>query len=473
MQQWLAARLALLSRQTGQRLCVIGPRGGAKSTWGSLLYVLYAAVHKLQTYIWIISDTETQAVQHLENVRIEIETNEVLREAFPELSASVLRQTRLTLGNGVVIEALGTGQKVRGRRRGATRPQLIIVDDPENDESANSPGQRATNWRWFTSALMKAGDASTNFVVLGSALQRDCLTMRLMKTPGWEGRIFRAIEQWPADMGLWSQWEQVFTDVQAGDNEAKARMFYDQRKAAMDAGAVMNWPSYHDLYAMMCARATDGHAAFECEMQGNPINPENVEWPEEYLSDSHIWFDDWPAADYELRIISLDPSKGKDAKRGDYSAYILLQQQRNGLIYVDADLKRRHAADIVSDGFEHHRLFRPQALAVETNQFQELLADEFHRQALERGVTMPLWCIHNSIKKEVRIRALTTLLSRRLLRFKRGSPGAALLVDQMRDFPLGDHDDGPDALEQAVRMIDVIANGVQSDGIGAYLPLDV
>jgi hypothetical protein len=25
------------------------------------------------------------------------------------------------------------------------------------------------------------------------------------------------------------------------------------------------------------------------------------------------------------------------------------------------------------------------------------------------------------------------------------------LVDQLRDFPIGDHDDGPDALEMAIR----------------------
>jgi hypothetical protein len=38
------------------------------------------------------------------------------------------------------------------------------------------------------------------------------------------------------------------------------------------------------------------------------------------------------------------------------------------------------------------------------------------------------------------------------LRFKRDSAGARLLVRQLRDFPNGDHDDGPDALEMAVRL---------------------
>ncbi|MSR60215.1 MAG: hypothetical protein EXS05_21680 [Planctomycetaceae bacterium] len=32
------------------------------------------------------------------------------------------------------------------------------------------------------------------------------------------------------------------------------------------------------------------------------------------------------------------------------------------------------------------------------------------------------------------------------------SPGAARLVDELRDFPFGDHDEGPDPLEMAVRL---------------------
>jgi hypothetical protein len=52
----------------------------------------------------------------------------------------------------------------------------------------------------------------------------------------------------------------------------------------------------------------------------------------------------------------------------------------------------------------------------------------------------------------VRIRRLTPLLSQHRLRFKVGSKGAKLLVEQLRDFPCGEFDDAPDALEMAVRL---------------------
>jgi predicted phage terminase large subunit-like protein len=61
--------------------------------------------------------------------------------------------------------------------------------------------------------------------------------------------------------------------------------------------------------------------------------------------------------------------------------------------------------------------------------------------------------------KEVRIRRLGTYLAQRLLRFKNRSPGTALLVQQMMDFPVGDHDDGPDALEMALWLMIDLWNG--------------
>jgi hypothetical protein len=51
-----------------------------------------------------------------------------------------------------------------------------------------------------------------------------------------------------------------------------------------------------------------------------------------------------------------------------------------------------------------------------------------------------------------RIRRLTPLLSQGRLRFKAGSKGAKLLVERLRVFTCGEHEDGPDCLEVAFRL---------------------
>jgi hypothetical protein len=55
----------------------------------------------------------------------------------------------------------------------------------------------------------------------------------------------------------------------------------------------------------------------------------------------------------------------------------------------------------------------------------------------------------------------------RKLRFKTRSPGTNLLIQQMRDFPVADHDDGPDALEMALRLMIELWNGRANKGPSA------
>ena len=75
------------------------------------------------------------------------------------------------------------------------------------------------------------------------------------------------------------------------------------------------------------------------------------------------------------------------------------------------------------------------------------------------------------MNKQVRIRRLGPYLAQRRLRFKAGSPATALLVEQLREFPVGAHDDGPDALEMAIRLADELCGGSADDGLGNRLPI--
>ena len=278
----------------------------------------------------------------LEAFRREIEENRLLADAYPAAigQGRPWSQDRLRLGNGVVVEALGTGAKIRGRRNQAERPSLIIVDDPENDQHVVSPLQRGRSWSWFNRAVSNAGTPDTNVLVLGTALHRDCLVLRLTRTPGWQAKTFRAIETWPERLDLWHEWETRFTSVDDPESEHDARAFYETNREAMEEGCVLLWPERENLYDLMVQRVTIGHAAFESEKQANPINPEACEWPADYFSGPGFWFDEWPAG-LVIKTLALDPSKGKDAQAGDYSALVKLGMDRSMTMYCEADLKRR------------------------------------------------------------------------------------------------------------------------------------
>lgn len=70
----------------------------------------------------------------------------------------------------------------------------------------------------------------------------------------------------------------------------------------------------------------------------------------------------------------------------------------------------------------------------------------------KRCVTAPIYPYVSTENKEVRIRMLLTpILSRGQVRIK-DCPQGRLLGNQLRDFPLASHDDGPDALALMVRL---------------------
>lgn len=457
LHRWLADRLDASRTERGAKVNLIGPRGSAKSTIATLAHVLRSAVEGNEPYVWIVSDTKAQAQTHLENVKAELLDNRRLAEAYPRAVGKGPRwtATAIELCNGATIEAYGSGQRLRGRRRRENRPTLIVCDDLQNDRHIESAPLREASAAWFHGALMKAGTTETNVVNVATALHRDALALRLSKAPGWDSRTYRSIVRWPDDEALWEAWERVYADAEAGNAVEQASAFYTANRLAMDAGAEVLWPEEESLYDLMRARVESGSAAFEREKQSSPLDPSRCEWPDSYFEDT-VWFDKWPER-LTLRTLALDPSKGADARHGDYSAYVLLGVDDLGVLHVEADLARRPTPQMVSDGVDWVERFRPEAFGVEANQWQQLLSGEFLAEFQRRGSVGVAPCeLHNHTSKPVRIRRLGPYLSQRRFRFKRGSPGTELLVDQLRDFPLGSHDDGPDALEMALRLAEEV-----------------
>ena len=313
----------------------------------------------------------------------------------------------------------GVGGPITGK--GA---HLLIVDDPiKNDEEARSPLHRQKQWDWWQSTAGTRLRPGGLFVIVQTRWHRDDLAGRILREAKTNGQ----------------RWREIKLPALAEDRDPLGR-----------APGEALWPEVYTAEHLDRVRTSRTSYFWKALYQQDPIAEGSTEWPDSYFSPS-IWFDEWPDQ-YLCRVMALDPSKGRDARFGDYSAFIMLQVGLDNTAYIDADLNIRNVSVIVETALEMARDFRPDGFMVETNQFQELLASELLRRAAELNRFLPVYYCDNHVPKVVRIRRLTQHLSAGRLKFKAGSRGARLLVEQLRDFPNGDHDDGPDALEMAIRL---------------------
>jgi predicted phage terminase large subunit-like protein len=90
---------------------------------------------------------------------------------------------------------------------------------------------------------------------------------------------------------------------------------------------------------------------------------------------------------------------------------------------------------------------------MEINLFQRLLLREFDRLTTDLGIVLPLRGINNKVNKEIRVGSLSPLIERGKIRFRQGHSDQDLLVEQLLGFPDLPHDDAPDALEGALRIV--------------------
>lgn len=194
-----------------------------------------------------------------------------------------------------------------------------------------------------------------------------------------------------------------------------------------------------------------GDQVFAQECGADFVSIEGAEFPSHYFGD-HIWANHWPSVDaFHWRIVSLDPSVGADSKKGDFSAIVSIGL-KDGLYWIDCSIERRPVPQLVHDCLDVMRDFRPVDFGIESNAWQFMIANEIERELQARDwPPLPTTLINNQINKIFRIQRLGKYLAKGLLRF-RSNRDCELLVNQLREFPQGDHDDGPDALEMGLRL---------------------
>ena len=439
----------IVDAQPGCHHAVAAPRGHAKSTNLTFKDDLHAVLYHYKHYILILSDTYPQAASFLEAISDELEENEAITEDFGNIVGNVWREDVIVTKTKIKIQAKGAGQKVRGLKHKNWRPDLIVLDDIENDENVRTPEQREKLKNWFYKAVSKCGDTYTDFVYIGTVLHYDSLLVNVMNNPEYNSVKYKAVLNFSASP-LWNIWETILTNKNNKNRKAEALAFFNKNKQAMLKGTKVLWEEKLSYYDLMFMKVSEGAASFNSEEQNEPIDPEDCLFNKEnfdYYNPHDINFSDKDFNFYGF----VDPSLGK-SKKSDFSAIITIAKSRStGYMYVaDADVDRR-LPSVIIDAVLGKAVWikkaygkKYKAFGCETNQFQYFLKTELAKESARRGIYLPIREVQQTSDKVLRIETLQPDIDNKYIKFNRQHKR---LLEQLEFFPMADHDDGPDALE--------------------------
>lgn len=444
-----------INKMDGCKRAIAAPRGHAKSTNLTFKDTLHAILYQYKHYPLILSDSSDQAEGFLTDSKTELEENPQIREDFGDLQGKVWKNNVFITSTDIKVEAIGSGKKIRGRRHRNWRPDLIVLDDVENDENVTTTEQRKKLENWFYKAVSKAGDTYTDIIYIGTVLHFDSLLMKVLKNPSFQSVKYQAIISEALNSDLWQIWKSIYTNLENPRREQDAQQFFNDNKGEMLEGTQVLWKEKLDYYKLMVIKVSEGEASFNSELQNNPIDPDSCAFNEEWFD----YYDDDPPDFTDSRFIFFganDPSLGKNKKSDTSSILDLAKDLKTGYLYiVEASIEKRKPDVIIDDVIEMQRrnkrdFAKPfQAFGVETVQFQLFFKDVMVEKSRKAGEYIPIVEIQSRQNKDIRIMSLQPLIRNKYIKF---SKKHKTLIKQMLEYPNGKNDDGPDGLEMAVRL---------------------
>jgi hypothetical protein len=305
------------------------PRGSGKTTLAECACI-WAVLNGHREFVCLIGSDEGHAMDMLESIKMELDGNELLLEDYPEVvypiqsldgianrcNGQLYQSQRTHIGwtarevvlptipgsvaSGAIIKVAGITGRIRGmkykRADGRTvRPTLVVLDDPQTDESARSLSQCATRESILAGAVL--GLAGPGKKISGimpctvirpgdmadSILDRD-------KHPEWNGERTKMVYSFPNNERLWARYAEIRAEsMRQGNAGQEATEFYDLNREAMDDGAEIAWPerfNHDELSAIQHAMnlKLQDEAAFFAEYQNEPL-PEDTEGDDELTAD--------------------------------------------------------------------------------------------------------------------------------------------------------------------------------------------
>jgi phage terminase large subunit-like protein len=397
----------------------IGFRECAKTSYAKI-FIIWLICYEKRKYINVDSFDKENAERILFDVAFEMVNNDKLKADFGQLFSKErgindIKQNRINnfvTENGIRLEAHSTQESVRGRIHLNQRPDCLILDDIETNKTKDSEAYTKQVKDHITEAM--AGMSPDGFILyLGNYITEYGNIAWLMDRAKTDKNI--RIRNIPVMIDGKPTWEDKYVLT---DEEAKV------------TGKV----SIEDKQRQL------GSLVFSYEMMNKPIDEMSAEFKREYAQSV---LEEEVLKKETNCYITID-SAVSEKESADYTGITINRVDINNKWYIKTYRLKINTKDLIDHLFYLHKVYNPQFIGLEETTFTMAIQPFIEEEMRKRDTFFSITPIkHKGINKETRIRGLIPRWESKSI-FLVGSN--LELLDEMRVFPNGQHDDVLDSL---------------------------
>jgi len=391
------------------RVLIKAFRGAAKSTIAEEAICVQALFRQFRNGI-ILGETVERAIERLRAIKHEFETNPIIEQLFGNMVGSTWTETKIILANGVIIQAFGRGQSLRGSKHLDFRPDRAFGDDIENEESVATEEAIAKCMRWLMSVVIPALDPSATVRINGTPLHPKSVIEQLSMQPNWQ------VQTYPIE----------YVDAETGE-----------AKSAWPSRFPLSWIETERGVYKKLGLHDNFEQEFMCRAEDASMKPFN----------EGMFRVEPTVRTWEAVYAMYDPAR--TVKSSSASTGVAVWSWiNNRLIVWDAYGVMWKPDEIISDMFRVDEQWGPVTIGVERDGLEEFILQPLRQEQLRRAYSIPIRPLRAPKSKLDFIKGLQPFFNAREVIFAKDLPDAK---EQFLGFPTG-RIDVPNALAYALLL---------------------
>lgn len=398
---------------------------------------------KTATHILVISSNEDIASEFVNDIRNELSENQKLTDVFgfkrmiKDSESEIVGE--FNDGSKFRVIAKGANQRMRGLKWERKRPNLVVVDDVEDEEIVSSEERRRKFKRWFMGALRPIISDKGKIRIVGTILHLDSLLENLMPKLKGIGTKTDELRTY-SDTLIRGQWLSVkyrahsrdYTSILWANRWPKAKLM-ETREEFLAQGLL-------DLYNQ--------------EYLNDPIDDSIAYFKEAFFRESPKT-QDWigrtrryyAACDLAISI--------KDS--ANFTAVVVASIDQFGRIEVEHVTRGRwDSLDIINELFAIQKRYKPEVFVFEKGMIFQAIAPGLNAEMRRRGQYINIHPMSATQDKRARAKPMQARMKAGDVYFPKDAPWYSEFYEELRVFDRGHNDDQVDAFAYIGSILDTM-----------------